>query len=113
EGLQAFTEAYHQIEHHHREEYLDQTYVNVFAALLFGTLVLAAGAGVLVVRPATRRIERLVEATRQVGEGDLSVRVALEGDDEVADLGRAFDRMLEELSQSRARVEFLKRMSEW
>jgi two-component system, NtrC family, nitrogen regulation sensor histidine kinase NtrY len=113
ESLQSFAEAYHQIERHHREEYLDQTYVNVFAALLFGTLVLAVAAGVLVVRPATRRIARLAEATQRVGEGDLSVRVALEGDDEVADLGRAFDRMLEELAESRARVEFLKRMSEW
>src|SRR6185369_10123519 len=52
-------------------------------------------------------------ATRPVAEGDLSVRVGLEGDDEVADLGRSFDRMLEELSQSRARVEFLRRMGEW
>ena len=41
------------------------------------------------------------------------VRVAMEGDDEVADLGRAFDRMLEELGDSRARVEFLRRMGEW
>ena len=34
-------------------------------------------------------------------------------DDEVAELGRAFDRMLEELGKSRARVEFLRRVSEW
>jgi signal transduction histidine kinase len=112
-SLQAFAQAYHQIERDHREEYLDQTYANVFAALLFGTLLLAAAAGVLVVRPVTRRIARLVAATRPVAEGDLSVRVALEGDDEVADLGRAFDRMLEELAQARARTEFLKRMGEW
>jgi two-component system, NtrC family, nitrogen regulation sensor histidine kinase NtrY len=35
------------------------------------------------------------------------------GEDEVSDLGRAFNRMLEELARSRARVEFLRRMSEW
>jgi nitrogen fixation/metabolism regulation signal transduction histidine kinase len=113
ETMQAFTQAYHQIELHHREEYLDQPYANVFAALLFATLVLASLAGALVVRPATRRIEALAAAMRPVAEGDLSVRVALDGDDEVAELGRAFDRMLEELGQSRARVEFMKRMSEW
>jgi nitrogen fixation/metabolism regulation signal transduction histidine kinase len=113
EGMQSFAQAYHQIERGHREEYLDQTYANVFAALLGGTLLLAVAAGVLVVRPVTRRIARLVAATRPVAEGDLSVRVALEGDDEVADLGRAFDRMLEELEKSRARVEFLRRMGEW
>jgi two-component system, NtrC family, nitrogen regulation sensor histidine kinase NtrY len=113
EGMQTFTQAYHQIEGSHRVAYLDQTYANVFAALLLGTLVLAVAAGVLVVRPVTRRIARLAAATRPVAEGDLSVRVALEGDDEVADLGRAFDRMLEELAQSRARVEFHQRMGEW
>src|SRR6185437_11797226 len=90
EGMQAFTQAYHQIEKDHREQYLDQTYAHVFAVLLLGTLVLAVAAGVLVVRPVTRRIARLAAATRPVADGDLSVRVALEGDDEVADLGRAF-----------------------
>ena len=70
-------------------------------------------AAALVVRPVARGLSRLTEATRLVGEGDLSVRVALPGDDEVADLGRAFDRMLEELAQSRARVEFLRRLGEW
>jgi nitrogen fixation/metabolism regulation signal transduction histidine kinase len=113
EAMQTFTQAYHQIERGHREEYLDQTYANVFAALLAGTLFLAVTAGVLVVRPVTRRIAQLAAATRPVAEGDLSVRVSLEGDDEVADLGRAFDRMLEELEKSRARVEFLRRMGEW
>jgi two-component system, NtrC family, nitrogen regulation sensor histidine kinase NtrY len=113
EGMQTFTQAYHQIEHGKREQYLDQTYANVFAALLGGTLLLAVAAGVLVVRPVTRRIARLAAATRPVAEGDLSVRVSLEGNDEVADLGRAFDRMLVELERSRARVEFLRRMGEW
>jgi two-component system, NtrC family, nitrogen regulation sensor histidine kinase NtrY len=110
---QTFARAYHQIERVHREEYLDRTYFNVFAALLVVTLVLAVAVGVLVARPVTRRIARLAAATRPVAEGDLSVRVGLTGDDEVADLGRSFDRMLEELSESRARLEFLRRMGEW
>ena len=113
EGMVAFKQAYDQLEEKHREEYLDQTYANAFAALLFVTLLLAVVAAALVVRPVARGLSRLTEATRLVGEGDLSVRVALEGNDEVADLGRAFDRMLEELAESRARVEFLRRMSEW
>jgi two-component system, NtrC family, nitrogen regulation sensor histidine kinase NtrY len=110
---QSFAQAYHEIERGHREEYLDRSYGNAFAALLCATIVLAVFAGVLVVRPVVDRIARLAAATRPVAEGDLSVRVALHGDDEVADLGRAFDRMLGELEQSRARIEFLKRMGEW
>lgn len=113
ESMQTFAQAYHQIERGNREQYLDQTYANVFAALLGGTLLLAVAAGVLVVRPVTRRIARLAAATRPVADGDLTVRVSLEGNDEVADLGRAFDRMLVELAKSRARVEFLRRMGEW
>ncbi|WP_437754240.1 sensor histidine kinase [Sorangium sp. So ce1389] len=110
---QAFAQAYRAIEREHRKEYLDESYGDAFAALLGATIVLAVLAGVLVARPVVDRIARLAAATRPVAEGDLSVRVALQGNDEVADLGRAFDRMLEELEASRARIEFLKRMGEW
>ncbi|KYG09980.1 histidine kinase, partial [Sorangium cellulosum] len=113
ESAQAFAQAYRALEREHRKEYLDESYGDAFAALLGVTIVLAVLAGVLVARPVVDRIARLAAATRPVAEGDLSVRVALKGDDEVADLGRAFDRMLEELEGSRARIEFLKRMGEW
>jgi len=113
ESAQEFVQAYHQIELHHREEYVDRTYTRAFG-LLFGLLILlAALAGIVVARPVTRRIAELAAATRPVAGGDLTVRVSVTGDDEVGDLGRAFNRMLEELEQSRARVEFLRRMSEW
>ncbi|WP_434043254.1 MULTISPECIES: sensor histidine kinase [Sorangium] len=113
DSAQAFAQAYRAIEREHRKEYLDESYGDAFAALLGATIVLAVLAGVLVARPVVDRIARLAAATRPVAEGDLSVRVALHGNDEVADLGRAFDRMLEELEGSRARIEFLKRMGEW
>ena len=113
EAAQAFAQAYHQIERVHRKEYLDRTYGNAFAVLLVVTMLVAVAVGVLVTRPVTRRIAALAAAMRPVAEGDLTVRAQIEGDDEVADLGRTFDRMLEELSQSRARVEFLRRMGEW
>ncbi|WP_437575832.1 ATP-binding protein [Sorangium sp. So ce887] len=113
ESAQAFAQAYRALEREHRKKYLDESYGDAFAALLGATIVLAVLAGVLVARPVADRIARLAAATRPVAEGDLSVRVALQGNDEVADLGRAFNRMLEELEGSRARIEFLKRMGEW
>ena len=113
DAAQAFAQAYHQIERVHRKEYLDRTYGNAFGVLLLVTMLVAIAVGVLVTRPVTRRIAALAAAMRPVAEGDLTVRAQIEGDDEVADLGRTFDRMLEELSQSRARVEFLRRMGEW
>jgi two-component system, NtrC family, nitrogen regulation sensor histidine kinase NtrY len=108
EAASEFAAAYHTYERNQSDLYLQ-----AFAALLFSTILLAVAVGVLVVRPVTRGIARLAAATRPVAAGDLSVRVAVTGADEVADLGRSFNRMLEELEQSRARVEFLKQMSEW
>jgi nitrogen fixation/metabolism regulation signal transduction histidine kinase len=113
EAVQEFAAAYDEFARDHREQYLDRTYRNVFAVLLGFTIVLAVVAGILVVRPVTNRIARLAAATRPVAEGDLTVRVEAEGKDEVADLGRAFNRMLEELDKSRARIEFLRRIGEW
>jgi nitrogen fixation/metabolism regulation signal transduction histidine kinase len=113
ESAQDFIQAYHQIERVHRREYVDDTYRGVFAALLGVTVALAFAVGVGVVRPVTRRIARLAAATRPVAEGDLTVRVDERGKDEVADLARAFNQMLGELEQSRARVEFLRRVGEW
>jgi len=113
EAAQEFVQAYHQLERHHREEYVDRAYTRAFGSLFGLLILLAIAAGIVVARPVTRRIAALAAATRPVAAGDLKVRVAVTGEDEVADLGRAFNRMLEELEQSRARVEFLRRMSEW
>ena len=67
--------------------------------------MLAIFSGIFVVRPVTRRLTQLAEATRPVAAGDLSVRVYAKGDDEIAALGRAFNRMLERLELS-TRIEF-------
>ncbi|MCA9719545.1 MAG: HAMP domain-containing protein, partial [Myxococcales bacterium] len=53
-------------------------------AVLFG-VALAAG-------PAVRRIQRLAARVRRSAEGGFSEPVALPGDDEIAELSRAFDR---------------------
>lgn len=113
ENVQSFVQAYHQIERDHREEYIDRTYTNVFGLLFVVLVLLAMGAGLVVARPVARKIAALGAAMRPVSAGDLSVRVDVQGEDEVADLGRAFNRMLEELERSRARIEFLRRIGEW
>jgi nitrogen fixation/metabolism regulation signal transduction histidine kinase len=58
-------------------------------------------------------VARLHEAARRVGAGDLQVRVAPKGKDELADLGRAFDGMVAELAQARSRLEYLQKVSAW
>jgi nitrogen fixation/metabolism regulation signal transduction histidine kinase len=58
-------------------------------------------------------VAALRDAARRVGEGDLDVRVSPHGKDELDDLGRAFDRMVAELGETRARVEYLQKVSAW
>ena len=48
-------------------------------------------------RPGARPLERLTEAARRLGQGDLSVRTKLRRGDEVGELSQAFDEMAERL----------------
>jgi nitrogen fixation/metabolism regulation signal transduction histidine kinase len=84
-----------------------------FAALLGITAVVLVVLGSVLARTVTRRINRLSQAFNQVAEGNLDVRVPETGSDELADLARVFNRMLSEMQQSRARIEYLQRIGAW
>lgn len=74
----------------------------VFAVGVIGTAWLVAGG---IVAP----IGRLVEAARRVGRGDLEVSVEVQDEDEIGELGRAFNEMTGALSDASARVRELHR----
>ncbi|HLK89215.1 MAG TPA: ATP-binding protein [Polyangia bacterium] len=80
---------------------------------LVAVLLIAAALGLFIARRATGRVATLSDAARRVGEGDLTVRVAPRGSDELDDLGRAFDRMVAELSDARSRLVYLQKVSAW
>jgi two-component system, NtrC family, nitrogen regulation sensor histidine kinase NtrY len=80
---------------------------------LIVVLLLATAIGLFVARRATRRVAVLRDAASRVADGDLSVQVAPRGRDELDDLGRAFDRMVAELSEARSRLEYLQKVSAW
>lgn len=96
-----------------RRESDERTYVRVFAALLGFAILLAVLVGTLLARGVTRRVSELALATRRVAGGDLSIRVHEESADEIGDLGRAFNRMLSEVENSRDRIEYLSRLASW
>ena len=83
------------------------------------TVLVVAGAGavavcaVLIVALAyliQRPMVELQEQIAQVGEGDLSARVSFsKRNDEIGDLGRNFNRMVEQLRESREEIERLHR----
>jgi nitrogen fixation/metabolism regulation signal transduction histidine kinase len=106
-----FVDSYHKIESRRASD--EQSYVFAFATLLGLTILAAIGVGVLLARGVSKRIDELAAATGRVGAGDLSVRVNEEGSDELADLARAFNRMLAEVESSRVRIEYLQRIGAW
>ena len=72
------------------------------------TLVVIFGAiwfGYYLARDITTPIQKLVDATRKVAEGDLSVRVEEKSHDEIGFLVKSFNRMTEELATSREKLD--------
>ncbi|MBS2016509.1 MAG: HAMP domain-containing protein [Deltaproteobacteria bacterium] len=102
---------YHQLEASRGQLY--KAYVRVFGLLLTITALAALVLGIVLARGLTRRINRLGAAINVVAQGDLSVRVPVTGSDELTDLARTFNRMIAEMAQSRARIEFLQRVGAW
>jgi len=85
--------------------------VVVFAGLL--VLAIAIAAGTMVARATTRKASTLSRAMAKVAEGDLDVRAKARGRDELASLARAFNLMLDELTQAQKRVAYLQRIGAW
>jgi nitrogen fixation/metabolism regulation signal transduction histidine kinase len=102
---------YHQLESSRSE--LDSGYVAAFAALLGITSIMTVGLGIFLARGVTRRITRLGAAMNLAAQGDLTARVPITGSDELTELAAGFNRMLEEISQTRARLEFMQKVGAW
>ena len=111
EDMGRFVETYSQVER--RREADERTYVYAFAALLGITIALAVGVGHSLARGVSRRLAKLCNATEQVGAGDLRLRVAVTGNDEISDLARAFNHMLSEVETNRGRIEYLQQLATW
>jgi two-component system, NtrC family, nitrogen regulation sensor histidine kinase NtrY len=109
--MSQFVATYSKIER--ERERIEPAFVYMFALLLGITILVAIGVGTLFARGVSVRIGELAEATTRVGAGDLAIRVPEDGDDEIADLARAFNRMLGEVESSRARIEYLQRIGAW
>jgi two-component system, NtrC family, nitrogen regulation sensor histidine kinase NtrY len=92
---------------------LPQSYRLTFLALMAGAALIAAILGVVASTLVTRRIRTLVGVARQVSAGRTEARVALRGRDEMAELGAAINKMLDDISTSRHQIEYLQRIGAW
>ncbi len=111
ESMGNFLQAYRRIEHRRQQD--EVAYLQAFAVLMGLTALIASGLGLSLARNVTRRLGQLAAATRQVGLGDLNARVADTTSDEIGALARAFNRMVSEVENSRARIEYLQRIGAW
>lgn len=67
-------------------------------------IVAALGVGVYLMRSISRPVAALRAGAQRIGGGDLTARIALSGDDELAELARVFDRMAEDLAARQAEL---------
>jgi two-component system nitrogen regulation sensor histidine kinase NtrY len=102
---------YHALEQSRGQLY--RGYVYSFGALLFGTMFLTLLLGTYLAQSVTTRMSVLASAINVVATGDMSARVPVTGNDELSDLARAFNAMISEMAESRARIEFLQRIGAW
>ena len=76
------------------QAFREQSYQAMMLAALI-SIVLAAAFGTVCSRAFTEPITRITRTVNAIKEGDLSARTGLNGEDEIADLGKAFDAMAE------------------
>ncbi|HAV78777.1 MAG TPA: two-component sensor histidine kinase [Anaerolineae bacterium] len=80
-------------------EFIDRTNLSLLYGVLIGA-VIALLLGIFLSRTLTRPIRELTHATHAVSEGDLTQRVSIRSNDELGELGKAFNKMSAELSRS-------------
>ncbi|HJZ97199.1 MAG TPA: HAMP domain-containing protein, partial [Candidatus Solibacter sp.] len=71
----------------------------VVAAILLLVELVSLIIGVSMTRTITGAVHNLYEGTQRVKEGDFSHRIAVEGNDQLAELGRSFNGMTENLER--------------
>jgi diguanylate cyclase (GGDEF)-like protein len=69
-----------------------------------GAVALALGAGVFLAEGLVRPIRRIQDATERIGRGDLGTRLRLQRRDEIGDVARGFDGMLDRLEETMGRL---------
>ncbi|MBN2526875.1 MAG: HAMP domain-containing protein [Deltaproteobacteria bacterium] len=94
-------------------DYLTQRVIMIYGVFLGLIVIISVWQGVFWTRRLTRRLHVLNLATRNVAKGDLDVRVDPGGEDEVAELIVSFNNMVDEIESTRARIQYLQKISTW
>ncbi len=88
----------------------------VFRAIAIASglvLLLSFIAGFALARTTTRKVGALTRVMRKVGRGELLARVPDLGGDELGQLGRSFNNMLDQLDAAQRKLAYLQRIGAW
>ncbi|MBI4501472.1 MAG: protein kinase [Gemmatimonadetes bacterium] len=80
---------------------------DTIAIAFVGGIVLALLSSVVIARQITRPVQQLVEATRQVGEGQYSADIQVRSRDEIGQLAASFQSMVQELKDKQSLIEYM------
>ncbi|HEY4242023.1 MAG TPA: ATP-binding protein [Kofleriaceae bacterium] len=86
---------------------------DAFLVILALASIVAIVGGIILGRRVTGPLNALVETTRRVSEGQVDARAEPKGRDEMAEVGFALNKMLDELDEARRQNEYLQRMGVW
>jgi signal transduction histidine kinase len=89
--------------------FVDRQYLDVTGVILIYAGLTSLSLGFFVSRGITERVRKIGGAAQQVAEGDLAVRLSINGNDEIAQLAASFNRMAAVLQQSAADQEKLEK----
>ncbi len=88
-------------------------YYRLFLFIYIGILFAAVVLGYLLARSVTKRVGKLVAATKLASEGDLNVRVGVSSRDEIGSLAESFNQMMDDIQRGRDRIVYLEKISSW
>jgi two-component system NtrC family sensor kinase len=89
------------------DELTGYVHKTILRSIILGILMALLGfimLWVLGIKFVGRPLNRMMEFTREIGEGDFSKRIAVRGKDELANLAQAMNQMCEQLAASRETV---------
>ncbi len=92
---------------------LPDSYQFTFLIVILLAGGIAAAIGIVLSTLEVRRLEMLALTARKVSEGQFEARAEVRGNDEVAEVGDAFNRMLDDLESNRMQIQYLQRMGVW
>jgi nitrogen fixation/metabolism regulation signal transduction histidine kinase len=92
---------------------IPRTFLYSFLLIYFVVIVFAVVLGVLISARISSPIKNLVQATEEIGRGNLDYQVEIRSKDEIGQLMTHFNQMAKNLKENQERMIYLEKMAAW